>query len=227
MEDLSEEAARAKIKVPAFEADTWMVHGVVLDKNRKGKSGLTVGLFDDKGKWRKEFGYACTDDHGYFSITYRPAGKTRVDTAAPPPLYLWVSDQNYKILLRDSEPLRVVIGRVDYRRLVLSDTPGVCAAPEPDHGEAAPVPGDVWMVQGRVVDESGKGLDGLTVTLFDEDLFFDDRLGTVKTKDGGYYEFHYKAEGFRDLIEANPDLYLQVVDKAGQQLCSSSCHHKV
>jgi hypothetical protein len=219
MVDLEEEAARAKIKVPTVSADKWMVHGVVLDQKRKGKSGLTVGLFDAQGKWHRELGFACTDDNGYFSIVYPPTGNVRVDSSKLPSLFLCVSDQN-KILLKDTEPLQLEIGRIYYRRLQLSAAPGVCNAPPWDNGATAPVPDDVWLVQGMVVDESGKGVDGLTVTVYDEDLIFDDRLGSVKTRDGGKYELRYRVQDFRDLIEAKPDLYVQVIDSAGKRLFS-------
>jgi hypothetical protein len=220
MADLEEETARAKIRVPAFEANTWMVHGVVLDKNRKGKPGLTVGLFDASGKWHQEFGYACTDDQGYFVMIYPKAGKTRGEVSGSQPFYLQVLDQNNKTLLKDPTPLQLTIGQVYYRRLVLTDKPAVCTAPQPEAGGSAAIPGNVWMVQGRVVDEKGKGLDGLTVTIYDQDLLFDDRLGQTPTRDGGYYELRYQTKDFRDLIEAKPDLYLQVLDPAGNKLCA-------
>uniref|UniRef100_A0A7V4LDQ5 Carboxypeptidase regulatory-like domain-containing protein n=1 Tax=Desulfobacca acetoxidans TaxID=60893 RepID=A0A7V4LDQ5_9BACT len=219
MADLEEETARARIKVPALEADTWMVHGVVLDKNRKGKPGLTVGLFDAAGKWRREFGYACTDERGYFAIIYPQTGKARGEVSGAQPLYLHVSDQNYKTLLQDTAPLHPAIGQVYYRRLILPDKPVVCVGPQPDSGDEAPIPGNVWIVQGRVVDESGTGVDGLTVTIYDRDLLFDDRLGSTATRNGGYYEIHYRTEDFRDLIEARPDLYVQVMDAQGRKLC--------
>jgi hypothetical protein len=219
MADLEEESARAAIKTPAREPDTWMVHGVVLDKNRKGKPGLTVGLFEASGKWRREFGYACTDERGYFALMYPRAGTPRAEIPGAQPLYLQVSDQEYRTLLKDTVPLYPALGQVQYRRLVLPDRPAVCAAPQPHAGDETPVPGNVWIVQGRVVDELGTGLDGLRVTLYDRDLLFDDRLGSTTTRNGGYYEIHYRTEDFRDLIEARPDLYVQVLDPQGRKLC--------
>ncbi len=217
--DLQEEAAKAQIQVPAFAADQWLVHGVVLDKNRQGKSGLTVAIFDAKGKWRQDFGYACTDARGYFAIIHTPKAAAQAEAKALPLYYLYVLDQDQRILLKDATPLPLEPGYIYYRRLLLADGAGVCQAPPTDYAEGTTAPPDLWIVRGRVVDESGNGLDGLTVTIYDEDLFFDDRLGSVKTMNGGYYELRYRTEDFRDLIEARPDLYVQVIDKEGRQLC--------
>lgn len=217
--DLEEEAARAQIRVPTVTADQWLVHGVVLDKNRKGKSGLTVGIFDAQGKWRQDFGYGCTDARGYFVIIHTPKAVGRVEANVVPQYYLYVLDQDQRILLKDTIPLTLEVGYMYYRRLLLADGAGVCQAPPTDYAEGTTAPSDLWIVRGRVVDESGNGIDGLTVTVYDEDLFFDDRLGTVKTMNGGYYELRYRTADFRDLIEARPDLYVQVLDKEGRQLC--------
>jgi hypothetical protein len=217
--DLEEEVAKAQIQAPAFEADQWLVHGVVLDKNRKGKSGLTVGIFDAKGKWRQDFGYACTDARGYFAIIHTPKASGQMEMKALPQYYLYALDQDQRILLKDSTPLPLEAGYVYYRRLLLADSAGVCQAPPTDYAEGTTAPPDLWIVRGRVVNESGNGIDGLNVTVFDKDLFFDDRLGSVKTMNGGHYELRYRTEDFRDLIEARPDLYVQVIDKEGRKLC--------
>jgi len=218
--DLEEEAARAQVRVPAFEADQWLVHGVVLDKNRKGKSGLTIGIFDAKGKWRQDFGYGCTDARGYFSVIHTPKAAAQMEAKVLPQYYLYVLDQAQRILLKDTTPLPLEAGYMYHRRLLLADSAGVCQAPPTDYTEGTMAPPDIWIVRGRVVDEKGNGLDGLTVTVYDEDLFFDDRLGRVKTMNDGYYELRYRTEDFRDLIEARPDLYVQVLDKEGRQLCA-------
>ena len=59
---------------------------------------------------------------------------------------------------------------------------------------------------------------GLFVSVYDKDLFFDDRLGQSETDANGNYSLTYRTEDFRDLIERKPDLYLKVIDKKGKTL---------
>ncbi|MBV9957042.1 MAG: hypothetical protein JO360_01420, partial [Acidobacteria bacterium] len=81
----------------------------------------------------------------------------------------------------------------------------------------------VWTVRGRVTDRSGQAASDLIVSLYDEDLFFDDLLGQTTTDEDGRYSFAYHAEDFRDLFEKKPDLYLKVMDRRGRTLYDSAC----
>ncbi len=80
---------------------------------------------------------------------------------------------------------------------------------------------DVWKVRGRVVNEQKQGLEGLVVSLFDRDCIFDDRLGTTQTDENGGFIFNYRTQDFRNLFEAQPDLYLKIMDRQGNILYSS------
>lgn len=83
------------------------------------------------------------------------------------------------------------------------------------------LPADQWVVKGKVSDENGKGMAGVTVSLYDKDLLFDDYLGTVITDKQGNFQFLYREEGFKDLLESNPDIYVKVFDKDGNTIYSS------
>jgi hypothetical protein len=78
--------------------------------------------------------------------------------------------------------------------------------------------GGVWTVRGRVTDAKGKPLPEVTVSLYDEDLLFDDRLGQAVTDAEGRYELTYRTGDFRDLIERRPDLYVKLTAKNGSIL---------
>ncbi len=135
--DLDVEIEKANIKAPSFDKDSWMVHGRVLDKESKGVKGLTVGLFDGKGRWIKELGYGCTDELGYFSITYTQQGREEQDNQESMELFLYVSDKNHKVLYKDSRPLYLKIGQIDYREIYITDEE-ICSAPEPGIREIPP-----------------------------------------------------------------------------------------
>jgi hypothetical protein len=216
--DLEVLITEANIQVDTVDKDTWKVHGKVVDENRKGIKNLSVGLYNSKGKWQRELGYGCTDEKGYFSITYSPGNK---GIAQETRLFLYVSDKNHKVLYRESEPLFFTPGAIDYRAISLSVAgEEVCTPPEPGHEEPM-MPPDQWIVKGWVTDESGKGMKELTVSLFDKDLLFDDYLGTGFTDEQGAFMFVYTTEGFKDLFESKPDIYLKVLDKTGKTIYTS------
>ncbi len=127
--DLDVEIEKANIKAPSFDKDSWMVHGLVLDKENSGVKGLTVGFFDGKGRWVKELGYGCTDKCGHFSITYTQKDREEQDNSKSMKLSLYVSDKNHKVLCKDSRPLYLKIGQIDYREIYLTDEE-ICTAPE-------------------------------------------------------------------------------------------------
>ncbi len=219
-QDLDVEIEKANISVPSVDENNWMVHGRVLDRDRKGISGLTVGLFDEQGNWIRPLGYGCTNKRGYFSIIYPQKGKEHTDISESVKLFLYVSDNSYNILYKDSEPLYLRIGGVDYREIYLPEE-DICTAPEPGSDDTMFQP-ETWVVKGRVTDESGRrGIGGVTVSLYDQDLLFDDRLGTTVTDEDGHFTMIYNTEDFRDFIEAKPDLYLKVLDKEGEELYAS------
>lgn len=75
---------------------------------------------------------------------------------------------------------------------------------------------NLWVVYGSVTWEDGESAAGMTVSLYDQDFLFDDYLGTRVTDERGYYQFLFRREGFRDLFEKAPDIYLKVYDSSGK-----------
>jgi len=232
MRDLKLESARAQTEIPKVDPSTWVLHGYVRDQNLNGVSNLTVSLFDRSGARIEGLGYACTDSKGYFRITARNV------SAQTTPAYIRVWGKEGTFLYADKNALQPQAGFIEYREIRLSGAESVCVPPPdpivpppPDLGpppeliagsstpakEDAP-PRDYWVVRGRVTDKSGKGLGGLFVSVYDEDLFFDDRLGEAETDAQGSYSLTYRTEDFRDLIEKKPDLYLKVIDAQGRTL---------
>ena len=214
--DLALESARARTELPKVDETTWALLGFVRDKDLHGVPGLTVALYDGKGKWVEHLGYACTGDNGRFRIEARSVGQ--VDG----PVYVHVLSGQSVDLYADQVPLAPAGGKVDYREIILSRNGQTTTCPPPGGSPRGPAvaPGE-WIVRGRVTDSEGKGLSGLTVSVYDKDLFFDDRLGQTGTDENGNYLLTYRTEDFRDLIERKPDIYVKVMNQNGDTLYTS------
>ena len=220
--EIETEIALSQIKVPEFDANTWMMHGRVFCQNGNPQPNLAVSLYDEEGQWIKEYGYACTNDLGYFSIQVEGTEGAECDSASEKPLYLTVTDSSFKVLHRETRPFYLAVGIIDYRRIVLKDTVNDCTPPKSsDTHSRVPLPEDGWVVKGRVLDKQKKPLSGLTITLYDKDLFFDDVLGTTIADKNGEFIIIYRTEAFRDFFEKRPDIYLKVLDQEGKTLFSS------
>jgi hypothetical protein len=225
--NLNIEIERSKITMPTFDTKTWMLHGRVLNEQYRGIPNLTVALYDENGKWIRKMNYACTSLQGYFSIIYPAKGATS-EIQAIQKLFLTVMDKDKKIIYRETEPLYVKTGTVDYRDIIISSKNGSCTSPEPKPesapkpaGEEPQLPRDAWVVRGKVTDEENKGIKGLTISLYDKDLFFDDVLGTTTTDENGNFEVIYRTEAFKGLFEKKPDIYLKVLDNKGKVIYTS------
>lgn len=220
-QELNVEIERSEISVPEFDLKTWLVHGRVVDIDGKALEGLTVSLSDENNNWVRQIGHVCTDQRGYYVLRYTVEKDQAPAFGENDNLYLTVTDSTYKLLHRETEPLQVSIGHMDYRLIIISGD--ICVFPEPDGGDGAVIPPDAWIVRGVVLYDDKTPGAGLTVSLYDRDLLFDDILGTVLTDDSGRFHMIYRTDAFRDLFEQNPDLYLKVMDAQGEQLyCSKN-----
>jgi len=223
--DLKLESARAHTETPEVDKDTWLLHGYVRDKKLNGVPNLTVAFFDQAGSRINELSYGCTAANGYFRIV------SRIVSASPRAAHVRVVAQDRSLLYAGTEALVPKAGSIDYREIILSGETVVCPPPPVDPPPAQPEPQteelpprDFWVVRGRVTDKEGKGLGGLFVSVYDEDLFFDERLGQTETNADGSYRIAYRTADFRDLFERKPDLYVKVIDRKGRTLHVSKGH---
>lgn len=145
--DLSAEVVRARTEVPQADKSAWILYGHVRNKKLEGVPNLTVALYDAKGNWIEQVGYACTDTNGHYKIVYR-LGKETVGIApgaSPgdrptegPQVFIHVLDQQRRHLYVDKEPLMPQLGHVDVREIILDGDAGTCIPPEPP---TQPTPG--------------------------------------------------------------------------------------
>jgi hypothetical protein len=210
---LTIESERARVPVPAADKDTWILHGFVRDLQQLGVPNVTVALYDAAGNWIQQLGYAGTATNGYFRLEVRSLANLKS------PLFVRVLTGRAAHLHTDNVPITPEAGTVLYHEVVIT---GEQTGTPPDDSRNDPVaePG-AWIVRGRVTDKKGKALKGLLVSLYDKDLFFDDKLGQTETDVNGDYSLTYRAEDFRDLIEKRPDIYVKVLDEKGNTIHTS------
>ena len=214
---LKTEVNKLEINVDDVDQHTAMVHGRILDKHQQPLPGLTVALADEKGKWISAYGYSSSDERGYFSIKVVLDQTQKEDVIET--VYLLVTDRAQKVLYLDKAGIVLNVGRIHYREVILKKM----IAPTPPAGDDENVilDPDVWKVVGRIRNRKQEPIKNVSISLYDKDLIFDDRLGTTVTDDKGEFELLYRTENFRDMIEAQPDLYLNVIDENGQVLHST------
>jgi hypothetical protein len=210
---LRAESVRARVEVPAADAETWILHGFIFDQQVGGVSGVTVALYDQSGEFVRELGFTSTSSNGNFRIEARNFDHVQS------PVFIHVLTAQGAHLHTDNVPLTPELGTVVYHEVIVT---GTAAGTPPGESRGDPVAqAGVWTVRGRVADKKGNGLGELIVSLYDKDFFFDDRLGQTETDVNGEFEISYRTEDFRDLIERKPDIYLKVFDQEGNELYSS------
>jgi hypothetical protein len=233
--DLEVELEIAKIRVPEVDPKDSLIHGRVVDDNRRGWSGLTVYLANSQGNIVRALGNAKTQESGYYALIVKAEVLKRVAESIKEGVFVVICNPKGELIYRQKDPLMLVGGDryllddIVLRRSDLTpppcQTPTVCNledsnSPSTSDTDAEFSP-DVWVARGRVVDEQGQGLGGLVVSLCDRDLIFGDRLGTTATNANGEFVITYRTEDFQDLFETAPDLYIKIMDGQGNLLYSS------
>ena len=111
---------QAAVTAPIIPAKGWVVYGYVRDQNLQPVAQLTVFLVNEQKNWLRAYGYAFTDQTGYFNLSYTPAAGARASTTAVLSAFLEVIDQKRQPLYIDSSPFSIGIGTGPYRDVVLS-----------------------------------------------------------------------------------------------------------
>ncbi len=220
-QDLVVQIDKSTIKAPAIEEKSWMVHGRVMDTKRSGLSGLTVGIFDAEGQWMRQFGHACTDERGYFSIVYTPAKDVEDKATREVQHFLHVIGPDARLLHKDPDPLRLELGRAEYREIFIDPDKPVCRVPQD-----GPVEGDLptcatWVLQGTVTDVQGKPLPEMTVAVFYGEGKAENKLGSAKTAKNGSYEVAYTPKDTSEAPKPGEELLITVADTNGKIVFTS------
>ncbi len=138
--DLEVNIERTKIETPIIDKNTWVLHGWVYSKEIKGVPGLTVGLYDQKGKWFEPFGYVCTEKTGYFKLTHEFAEKRSSEshngpsetTASKrqPEIFIRLQDKTGVQVYIGEQPVTPTPDKIEYLEIILSDDSDTCVPPD-------------------------------------------------------------------------------------------------
>ena len=107
---------------PTAPANGWVVYGRVRNADLTAAPQLTVFLADQSRAWLSNYGYAFTDQTGYFTLSYAPpaSGKKQAKATDALTAYLEVSNAACKLMYIDASPMSIETGAVVYRDIVLS-----------------------------------------------------------------------------------------------------------
>lgn len=126
----------ASVAVPSSEK-VWTVDGFVRNARGEPVSNITVAAYDSDGTWHREFGFACTDKKGYFSLVVKDAGiLSRASFMRP--------SKDGKTLASNQVTVIPEINTSDRVEIIIdSDAPGSeCMPPARDNDRAQAMPPD-------------------------------------------------------------------------------------
>ncbi|MCU0541834.1 MAG: carboxypeptidase-like regulatory domain-containing protein [Oscillatoriaceae cyanobacterium Prado104] len=225
--DLEVELEIAKIRVPEVDPKDSLIHGRIVDKNRRGLAGLVVSIADVRGNAIRAFGKTTTDVSGYYALPVKAEVLQKVTASIKEGVVVVVSNANEELIYRNHNPVRLVasdrilVESVINRSDISSPGGGKQPSEKPPTDDQTPAPQEAWVVRGRVTDETGKGIAGLMVSALDRDRRYDDKLGSALTNREGEFRITYRVQDFREGLERGPDLYVTIIDIEGNLLHSS------
>ncbi len=110
---------------PSVATAGWAIQGRVFDADLKPLSGFTVFLVDATKAYQQAYGFAFTDDTGYFRLNYE-GGNTSKEQPAPgepaagPELFVEVADLDAQPVFLSGTAFQPVNGTATYQNIVLS-----------------------------------------------------------------------------------------------------------
>ncbi len=112
---------------PQVAANGWALHGRVFNTQLQPVPGLTVFLVDASKTYQQAYGFAYTDDTGYFLLNYPGASVATHDKAAAatkqtasPELFIEVADAKGKPVYLGATEFQPVPGSATYQNITLS-----------------------------------------------------------------------------------------------------------
>ena len=118
---------QASVPSVPVSADGWALHGRVIHARLQPAARFTVFLVDANKTFLREYGFAYTDDTGYFLIDHSagavkteppPPGQT-TSARAPQQLFIEIANEDANPVYLASGPFQPVTGAASYQTIVL------------------------------------------------------------------------------------------------------------
>jgi hypothetical protein len=118
---------QASVPPVQVSANGWALHGRVVNSQLQPAARFTVFLVDGNKAFLREYGFAYTDDTGYFLINH-PAGAVKTEpappgqtasAAAPPELFIEIANTDANPVYLAADPFQPVTGGAVYQTIVL------------------------------------------------------------------------------------------------------------
>jgi len=128
---------------PQVAPKGWVLHGRVFDTKLKPVSGFTVFLVDATKAFQQAYGFAYTDDSGYFLLNYPgpdAASKDKSPAAAPatqPQLFIEIANTKALPVFVSTTAFQPVEGAATYQNITLPDGDQAIGEPPPEIREIA------------------------------------------------------------------------------------------
>jgi hypothetical protein len=110
---------------PRVTSSGWALHGRVFDPEFKPVSGFTLFLVDAAKAYQQAFGFAYTDDTGYFVLNYPGSDpstreKSATATQTQPELFVEITDRKERPVYLGPTAFQPVLGNAIYQNIFLS-----------------------------------------------------------------------------------------------------------
>jgi hypothetical protein len=112
-------ALRQQMATPTVQVaqSDWVLQGRVLDADLNPKARFTVFLVDDQKAFLRQYGFAYTDESGYFELHFAPS-KPQPEAAATQ-LFIEVANTDANPVYLSPNPFQPVIGGASFMNIVL------------------------------------------------------------------------------------------------------------
>jgi hypothetical protein len=116
--------ARQQLTAPQVQVNKagWALQGRVVDATLQPAARFTVFLVDGTKAYQQQYGFAYTDDTGYFLISYAGDSTTKKASAAAaavPQLFVEVADTKANPVYLSSIAFQPVLGTASFQNIVL------------------------------------------------------------------------------------------------------------